>query len=95
MDGGTLHAAEHPLMAVTVTGGGSWRLCVGTHTGTMMSRDSDSQPYPDEKTARAAWAEQERTIAAAGHKVWFATLFPPEGSGQEPVTLHAGVPYYG
>jgi hypothetical protein len=68
-----------------------WRLSVGIHNGTLMSRDSGSHPYPTEQAALDAWRDQERSIARFGYQVWFASLTSPEG---ESTTLHAGVPYY-
>jgi hypothetical protein len=69
-----------------------WRLNMGCHRGTLMSRDSNTEEYDSLEACKSAVASAEKFWASIGYFVWFANAYGPDG---EQVQLHVGTSYRG
>lgn len=70
--------------------GTKWRLELGCHRGTIISRDSTSEDCETLEECRRRANEARRTWAGFGYQVWFATAVGPDG---ERITLLPSEPY--
>lgn len=67
-----------------------WKLHIGCHRGTLMSRDSETSEYDSLDACRKSVQEAEEFWSKMGYYVWFAYAFSPSG---EKIALHKGTPY--
>lgn len=68
-----------------------WKLYIGCHRKTSMSRDSDVREHKSLEDCRRDVKESEDGWRKMGYYVWFARAVGPYG---KKVKLHEGVSYY-
>lgn len=68
-----------------------WRLVIGIHDGTLMSRDLGDTTHISLEDCRRDVEGAEKDYAKLGCFIWFATAHGPDG---EIVELHKGTPYH-
>lgn len=69
---------------------GKWKLHIGCHRGTLVSRDSDVRTHDSLEACQKDVAESEAFWAGFGYFVWFAEAKSPNG---ENIKLHPGTHY--
>lgn len=69
---------------------GKWKLSIGCHKGTLMSRDSDQVELDSLEACEEYVKESEKFWQQIGYFVWFANAFAPDGTKHQ---LHPGTSY--
>jgi len=67
-----------------------WKLHIGCHKKTLVSRDSDVREHGSLEDCRCDVQESEEFWKGMGYFVWFAYVICPDG---KKVQLHEGTPY--
>jgi hypothetical protein len=67
-----------------------WRLSIGIHKGTLMSRDTDNRTFNSLEECKRDVRQTEENMARIGYYIWFAKAYGPDG---EEIKLHEGTPY--
>lgn len=67
-----------------------WRLNIGCHNGTHISRDIETRTFNTLEDCRKNVAESEAAWKEIRYFVWFAKAMSPHG---EEIKLHEGTPY--
>jgi hypothetical protein len=67
-----------------------WKLHIGSHRKTLMSRDSSVDGYDSLEECKRAFKRAEESWAKMGYFVWYAYAIGPD---EKKVYLHAGTPY--
>lgn len=74
---------------------GTWRLHVGIHRGTLMSRDTDNPEggFESLEAAKKHYLEGKANWGAWGYQCWFAYAFPPNGTDKDKIKIDESIPY--
>lgn len=68
-----------------------WRMTIGIHKGTLMSRDRERPKEKDSlEECLAEVAQAEKWYNSIGYYIWFANAIDPDGKNH---ALHPGTPY--
>lgn len=68
-----------------------WKLTIGIHRGTLMSRDASASYHDTLDECRTVFKKEEKHFKEnLGCQIWFATA---KGPGAETVQLSQGTPY--
>ncbi|MFA6459300.1 MAG: hypothetical protein WCV79_02815 [Candidatus Paceibacterota bacterium] len=74
----------------TITNSKPWKLHIGCHRGTIVSRDSDVREHESLEACKGDVQKSEQFLAGLGYSIWFAKAIGPDGTEHR---LHQGTPY--
>lgn len=69
---------------------GNWKLYLGCHEGTLMSRDTMVEEYATLDECREAAEKAEKSWNRFGYFVWYSYAIGPNS---EKIKFHKGTPY--
>ena len=68
-----------------------WKLSIGCHKKTLMSRDSEIRKHPSLEACKTDVEKSEKFWNRIGYFVWFAEAIGPNGEKEK---LHSGTSYH-
>lgn len=77
-------------MSTEVQESQKWKLHVGIHQGTLVSRDSKLTEHDSLEECRESMRKEGSFLTSMGYYIWFAYAFSPSG---KKIILHQGTPY--
>ncbi|MDP3954498.1 MAG: hypothetical protein Q8Q06_03735 [bacterium] len=67
-----------------------WILKLGTHNGSLASRDASSEKHDSLRACEEIVEKLEEDLSGSGHFIWFAEAVGPDGKEHK---LHPGTSY--